>query len=79
MIGNYEGTLSRGGAARCGGGPLCYIFQAPPERARNLRDNRGRPLRRKRASVVDAIRQRSSGEVRHHEVHLIADRSEVRD
>ncbi|MCW2922566.1 MAG: CapA family protein [Thermoleophilia bacterium] len=38
MIGNYEGTLSRGGASRCSGGPLCFIFQAPPERARNLRD-----------------------------------------
>jgi hypothetical protein len=37
MIGNYEGTLSRGGTARCSGGPLCYIFQGPPERARNLR------------------------------------------
>lgn len=37
MIGNYEGTLSRGGSARCSGGPLCFIFQAPPERARNLR------------------------------------------
>ena len=36
MIGNYEGTLSRGGSARCGGGPQCFIFQAPPERARNL-------------------------------------------
>ena len=36
MIGNYEGTLSRGGSSRCSGGPLCYIFQAPPERARNL-------------------------------------------
>lgn len=36
MIGNYEGTLSRGGSPRCGGGALCYIFQAPPERARNL-------------------------------------------
>jgi poly-gamma-glutamate capsule biosynthesis protein CapA/YwtB (metallophosphatase superfamily) len=36
MIGNYEGTLSRGGRARCGGGGLCYLFQAPPERARNL-------------------------------------------
>ncbi len=37
MIGNYEGTLSRGGSARCSGGPPCFIFQAPPERARNLR------------------------------------------
>lgn len=37
MIGNYEGTLSRGGSSRCSGGPLCFIFQAPPERARNLR------------------------------------------
>lgn len=37
MIGNYEGTLSRGGASRCSGGALCYIFQAPPERAVNLR------------------------------------------
>ncbi len=37
MIGNYEGTLSRGGSARCSGGPRCFIFQAPPERARNLR------------------------------------------
>lgn len=37
MIGNYEGTLSRGGVSRCSGGPLCFIFQAPPERARNLR------------------------------------------
>lgn len=36
MIGNYEGTLSRGGSSRCSGGALCYIFQAPPERARNL-------------------------------------------
>jgi hypothetical protein len=36
MIGNYEGTLSRGGTPRCSGGPLCFIFQAPPERARNL-------------------------------------------
>lgn len=36
MIGNYEGTLSRGGTPRCAGGALCYIFQAPPERARNL-------------------------------------------
>ena len=36
MIGNYEGTLSRGGSPRCGGGGLCYLFQAPPERARNL-------------------------------------------
>jgi hypothetical protein len=38
MIGNYEGPLSRGGSPRCGGGGLCYLFQAPPGRARNLRD-----------------------------------------
>lgn len=39
MIGNYEGTLSRGGTPRCvEGAALCYLFQAPPERARNLRD-----------------------------------------
>jgi hypothetical protein len=38
MIGNYEGTLSTGGSPRCGGGGLCYLFQAPPRRARNLRD-----------------------------------------
>ena len=37
MIGNYEGTLSTGGSSRCSGGPPCFIFQAPPERARNLR------------------------------------------
>lgn len=36
MVGNYEGTLSRGGRPRCSGGPRCWIFQAPPERARNL-------------------------------------------
>lgn len=36
MIGNYEGTLSRGGSPRCTGAPPCFIFQAPPERARNL-------------------------------------------
>jgi hypothetical protein len=35
-IGNYEGTLSHGGSRRCSGGPLCFIFQGPPERARNL-------------------------------------------
>jgi hypothetical protein len=36
MVGNYEGTLSRGGSPRCSGGPPCFIFQAPPDRARNL-------------------------------------------
>lgn len=36
MIGNYEGTLSYGGTSRCSGGPLCFIFQAPPSRAKVL-------------------------------------------
>lgn len=36
MIGNYEGTLSRGGVNRCNGGARCFIFQSPPERAKNL-------------------------------------------
>jgi hypothetical protein len=37
MIGNYEGTLSRGGTSRCSGGALCYIFQASPKYAKGLR------------------------------------------
>lgn len=37
MIGNYEGTLSRGGRARCSGGAQCFIFQAPPRMAGGLR------------------------------------------
>jgi len=38
MIGNYEGVLSSGGGTRrCSGGGLCYIFRAPPARARTLR------------------------------------------
>jgi poly-gamma-glutamate capsule biosynthesis protein CapA/YwtB (metallophosphatase superfamily) len=36
MIGNYEGTLSYGGRSRCSGGALCFIFQAPPSRAKVL-------------------------------------------
>jgi poly-gamma-glutamate capsule biosynthesis protein CapA/YwtB (metallophosphatase superfamily) len=36
MVGNYEGTLSTGGTPRCSGGPLCFIFQAPPRMAGGL-------------------------------------------
>ena len=36
-IGNYEGTLSTGGSPRCSGGPLCFIFQAPPRMADAIR------------------------------------------
>jgi hypothetical protein len=36
---NYEGTLGRGGASKCGGGKrgTCFAFQAPAANARSLR------------------------------------------
>src|ERR1700754_3055962 len=36
---NYEGTLGRGGASKCGGGggDTCFAFQAPAANARTLR------------------------------------------
>ncbi len=38
-IGNLEGTLSIGGASKCGGigGGMCFAFQAPPSEAYGLR------------------------------------------
>jgi len=37
-IGNLEGTLSVGGASKCGRpSPACFAFQAPPQNARALR------------------------------------------
>jgi capsule synthesis protein PGA_cap len=39
MAGNLEGTLSTGGASKCGAGAAnCYAFQAPPANARALGD-----------------------------------------
>jgi hypothetical protein len=39
MAGNLEGTLSTGGASKCGAGAAnCYAFQAPPANARALAD-----------------------------------------
>jgi hypothetical protein len=39
MAANLEGTLSVGGASKCGAGaPNCYAFQAPPASARALHD-----------------------------------------
>jgi hypothetical protein len=75
MIGNYEGTLSRGGRPRCGGGPPCYIFQAPPERARNLATagfdvmtlannhalDMGSDARRQTVAALDAVGVRHAG------------------
>jgi hypothetical protein len=38
VLGNLEGTLSIGGASKCGGGsPNCFAFQTPPAYARWLR------------------------------------------
>jgi hypothetical protein len=38
MVGNLEGTFSRGGVSKCGAGAAdCYAFQAPPANARALR------------------------------------------
>jgi Bacterial capsule synthesis protein PGA_cap len=38
-VGNLEGTLSVGGASKCGGigGGTCFAFQAPPSTARQLK------------------------------------------
>jgi hypothetical protein len=39
MIGNLEGTFSRGGLSKCGAGAAnCYAFQAPPANAHALRE-----------------------------------------
>jgi hypothetical protein len=39
MAANLEGTLSQGGASKCGAGAAnCFAFQAPPANARALRD-----------------------------------------
>src|SRR3954454_14626076 len=40
MAGNLEGTLSAGGASKCGAAPAagCFAFQAPPADAAALRD-----------------------------------------
>lgn len=39
MVGNLEGTFSRGGVSKCGAGAAdCYAFQAPPANARALRE-----------------------------------------
>jgi poly-gamma-glutamate capsule biosynthesis protein CapA/YwtB (metallophosphatase superfamily) len=40
MAGNLEGTLSAGGASKCGAAPAagCFAFQAPPANAAALRD-----------------------------------------
>src|SRR6185437_10031197 len=39
MAANLEGTLSQGGASKCGtGADNCFAFQAPPANARALRD-----------------------------------------
>src|SRR4051794_26546692 len=40
MAGNLEGTLSTGGASKCGAAPAagCFAFQAPPANAAALRD-----------------------------------------
>jgi hypothetical protein len=40
MAGNLEGTLSVGGASKCGAAPApgCFAFQAPPANAAALRD-----------------------------------------
>src|SRR4051794_7870293 len=40
MLANLEGTLSVGGASKCGGAttPNCFAFQAPPRNARALHD-----------------------------------------
>ncbi len=75
MVGNYEGTLSRGGRPRCGGGPPCFIFQAPPERARNLARagfdvmtlannhalDKGADARRQTIAALDAVGVRHAG------------------
>jgi hypothetical protein len=39
VLGNLEGTLSRGGTSKCGSGgsPNCYAFQTPPSYARWLK------------------------------------------
>jgi hypothetical protein len=39
VIGNLEGTLSKGGTSKCGAGgrPNCYAFQTPPSYARWLK------------------------------------------
>ncbi|MBM3676328.1 MAG: CapA family protein [Actinobacteria bacterium] len=39
VIGNLEGTLSRGGSSKCGAGSSnCFAFQSPPRYARHLVD-----------------------------------------
>jgi poly-gamma-glutamate capsule biosynthesis protein CapA/YwtB (metallophosphatase superfamily) len=38
VLGNLEGTLSKGGTSKCGGGsPNCFAFQTPPSYARWLK------------------------------------------